>query len=116
MDTKTTKTVMNGPLGKQWLSSDHMNDVNKSMLDAGFDVSGFQETTLAPVLNKDAMWHIPDNGFESKKSPSVNIYYNSEKDWVTSFHYENGDIYLLDSNLGRQSKACISDSLKIQLA
>ena len=103
-------------LGKQWLTSDHMNIVNKLMLEASFAVNGFQETTLAPVLRKDGTWHIPENGFEAKQAPSVNIHYNSEKHWVTSFQFENGDIYLLDSNLGMKPEACLNDSLKVQLA
>ena len=68
------------------------------------------------MQNKDGMWCIPNNGFEFKKSPCVNIHYNSEMHWVTSFQYENGDVYLLDSNLEGQSKVCIYDSLNIQLA
>ena len=68
------------------------------------------------MLDKDGMWHITDNRFESKWSPSINIHYNSENHWVTSFQYKNGDIYLLDSNFGGQYKAHINDSLKIQLS
>ena len=78
LDTKTTTTVTNGILGKQWLSSDHMNEITKLMLEAGFCVYRFQEATLASMLNRDVMWCIPDYGFESKKSPSVNIHYNIE--------------------------------------
>ena len=110
------KTVTDGILGKEWLNSDHMSAVNKLMIEARYSVHGFQETTLAPVLKKDGTWHIPSNGFESKNSPSVNLHYNGNKHWVTSFEFENGDIYLLDSYLGTNMKDSLNDSLKIQLA
>ena len=77
-----------------------MSNVNKLMLDIGYSVNGFQDSLLAPVFQK-GRWHIPANGFSSKKSPSVNIHYNSQKHWVTSFQHEDGDIYLLDSDLGK---------------
>ena len=86
--------------GKQWLNSDHMSHVNKLMVDAGFSINGLQDTLLAPTLQKSGKWQIPANGFNSQKPPSVNIHYNSQKHWVTSFQYENGDIYLIDSNTG----------------
>ena len=67
-------------------------------------------------MQKDQTWFIPDNGLQSQAPPSVNINYNSQKHWVTSFQFENGDIYLLDSGLQRKTENCINDSLKIQLA
>ena len=85
LGNKATTTVTHGIFGKQWLSSDHMSEVNKLMLEAGFCGNRFQEKNTVPLLNKGGMWCIPDNGFESKKSPSVNIHYNSKKHRVTSF-------------------------------
>ena len=64
----------------------------------------------------DGMWYIPTKGFNSQRSPSTNIHYNSQKHWVTTIQYENGDIYLLDSDLGKNMDLCLNDSLKIQLA
>ena len=58
----------------------------------------------------------PTEGFNSQKSPSTNIHYNSQKHWVTTFQYENGNIYLLKSDLGKNIDLCLNDSLKIQLA
>ena len=46
----------------------------------------------------------------------MNIHYNSQKHWVTSFQYENGDIYLIDSSTGGSIENCLNDSLKIHLA
>ena len=46
----------------------------------------------------------------------MNLRYNGNKHWVTSFQFENGDIYLLDSYLGTNMKDSLNDSLKIQLA
>ena len=70
------------------------------MVNADYSVSGYQDTMLAPILQKNGTWHIPASGSNSQKPPSANIPYNSQKHWVTSFQYENGDIYLLDSSLG----------------
>ena len=103
-------------LGKHWLTSDHMTNVNNLMLHAGYSLSGFQGTMLAPVLKKDGMWHIPADGFKSQRSPSTNIHYNSQKHWVTSFQFEDGEIYLLDGDLTKDIDFCFNDSLKIQLA
>ena len=47
---------------------------------------------------------------------SFTVQSNNRNHWVTSFQYEHSDINHLDSNLGRQSKACINYSLKVQLA
>ena len=35
---------------------------------------------------------------------------------MTSFQHEDGDIYLLDSDLGKNIHKSLNDSLKIQLA
>ena len=115
-DVKQENSRRDSLLGKQWLTSDHMNNVNKLMQQAGYSVQGFQDTLLAPVLKKNGMWHIPTEGFNSQRSPSTNIHYNSQKHWVTTIQYENGDIYLLDSDLGKNMDLCLNDSLKIQLA
>ena len=71
---------------------------------------------LAPILQKNGTWHIPASGFNSQKLPSANIHYNSQKHWVTSFQYENGDINLPDSSPGENMENCLNNSLKIQLA
>ena len=70
------KSLQDGILGKQWLTSDHMKHVNK--IGAGYSLSGFQDTMLAPVLQKNGTWHIPAKGFRSQNSPSTNIHYNSK--------------------------------------
>ena len=116
IETNEMKFLKDWILGKQWLSSDHMGHVNKLILDAGYSLNGFQDTILAPVLQKDQTWFIPDNGLQSQAPPSVNVHYNSQKHWVTSFQFENGDICLLDSSLGRKIENYINDSLKVQLA
>ena len=112
----TLEKIQDGISGKQWLTSDHMGAVNHIMIDAHYLINGFQDTLLAPKLQKDGMWFIPSNGFQSQASPSVNIHHNSQKHWVTSFQLENGDIHLLDSSVGKQLESCINGSLKIQLA
>ena len=101
-DVKEENTGRDSILRKQWLTSDHMNNVNKLMQQAGYSINGFQDILLAPVLKKNGMWHIPAEGFNSQRSPSTNIHYNSQKHWVTTIQYENGDIYLLDSDLGKK--------------
>ena len=90
-------------LGKQWLNSDHMSSVNILLQQAGYSVNGFQDTMLAPVLKKNGTWQTPAEGFKSQISPSTNIYYNSKNHWVTSFQFEGGDVYLLDSDLGKKT-------------
>ena len=74
------------------------------------------DSIIGPVLKKNGMWYIPTKGFNSQRSPSTNIHYNSQKHWVTTFQYENGDIYLLDSDLGKKMDLCLNDSWTIQLA
>ena len=59
------KYIENSIVGKEWLTSDHMSNVDKLMLDAGYSVNGFQDSLLAPVFQK-GRWHIPANGFSSK--------------------------------------------------
>ena len=86
------------------------------MLNAKYTVSGFQDTMLAPILQKNGRWHIPGDGFTCQKPPSANIHYNSQQHLVISFQFENGDIYLLDSSLDQKMESCLNDSLKIQLA
>ena len=86
------------------------------MQQADYSVNGFQGTLLAPVLKKNGMWHIPAEGFNSQRSPSTNIHYNSQKHWATTIQYKNGDIYLLNSDLGKNMDLFLDDSLKIQLA
>ena len=71
------KSLQDGILGKQWLNSDHMNHVNKLMIEAGYSLSGFWDTMLAPVLQKNGTWHIPAKDFRCQNSPSTNIYYNN---------------------------------------
>ena len=93
-----------------------MDHVNKLMIEADYSLSGFQDTMLAPVLKKNGTWHIPAKGFRSQNSPSTNIHYNSKNHWVASFQFESGEIYLLDSALGKNMTMCLNDSLKIQLA
>ena len=56
---------------------------------------------LVPVLQKNGTWHIPAKGFRNQNSPSTNICYNSKNHWVASFQFESGEIYLLDSALGK---------------
>ena len=46
----------------------------------------------------------------------MNLHYNGNKHWVTSFQFENGDIYLLVSYLGTNMKDSLNDSLKIHPA
>ena len=106
--------LTNGILGMQWLTSDHMSNVNKLMIKDEYSLHGFQDTLLAPVKKKNGTWHIPASGFKNQKQPSANIHYNGQKHRVTSFQFEDGDIFLLDSDLGK--KICLTDSLKIQLA
>ena len=55
---------------KQWLNSDHMSHVNKLVVDAGFPISGLQDTLLAPTLQKSGKWQIQANGF---KQPETTI-------------------------------------------
>ena len=110
------KNLTDDILGKHWLTSDHMTNINNLMLHAGYSLSGFQDTMLAPVLKKDGAWHIPADGFKSQRSPSTNIHYNSQKHWVTSFQSEDGEFYLLDSDLMKDIDLCFNDSSKIQLA
>ena len=43
-DVKQENTGRDSILGKQWLTSDHMNNVNKLMQQAGYSVNGFQDT------------------------------------------------------------------------
>ena len=100
---KQQKNLTADILGKHWLTSDHMTNVNNVMLYAGYSLSGFQDTMLAPVPKKDGIWHIPADGFKSQRSPSTNIHYNSQKQWVTSFQFEDGEIYLLDSDLTKDT-------------
>ena len=38
------------------------------MLDAGYSVSGFQDTVLAPALQKNGTWHIPANQFQQSET------------------------------------------------
>ena len=105
--------LTNGTLVTQWLISDHMSNVNKLMTKSGYSLHGFQETLLAPI-KKNGTWHIPANGFKNQKPPSVNIHYNGQKHWATSFQFEDGDVFLLDNDVGK--RICFNDSLKIQLA
>ena len=49
------------------------------------------------------------------KSNHLLIYIIMAKNWMTSFQYEDGDIYLSDSNLGKRIDKCLNDSLKLQL-
>ena len=112
IDTSGCQTLKNALLGNQWLNSDQMYNVNKLMLDAKYTVNGFQDTMLAPILQKNGRWHIAGDGFTCQKPPSANIHYNSQQHWVTSFQFENGDIYLLDSSLGQKMESCLNDSLK----
>ena len=93
-----------------------MNHVNKLMVEAGYSLSGFQDTMVAQVLEKKGTWHIPAKGFRSQNSPPTNIHYNSKNHWVASFQFESGEIYLLDSALGKNMTMCLKTSLKIQLA
>ena len=72
------------------------------LLQAGYSVNGFQDTMLAPVLKKNDMWHIPAEGFKNQTSPSTNIQYNKNNQWVPYFHNEDGDVYLIDSDLDKQ--------------
>ena len=82
-----------------------------------FAVNSFQETTLAPISQKDNTLRYPANGFEGRTSPTVNIHHNNRGHWVCSFLFENDDsLYLLDSNLGRNVEKCLTDSLKNQLS
>ena len=105
--------LTNGILATQWLTSDHMSNVNKLMTKDGYSLNGFQDTLLAPI-KKNGTWHIPANGFKNQKPSSANIHYNGQKQWVTSFQFEDGDVFLLDSDA--EKKICLNDSLKIQLA
>ena len=115
IDTSGCQALKNALLGN-WLNSDQMYNVNKLMLNANYTFNGFQDTMLAPILQKNGRWHIPGDGFTCQKPPPANIHYNSQQHWVTYFQFENGDIYLLDSSLGQKMESCLNDSLKIQLA
>ena len=64
-----------------------------------YSLHGFQDTLLAPI-KKNGTWHIPANGFKNQKPPSANIHYNGQKHWVTSFQFEDSDVFLLDSDAG----------------
>ena len=48
------------------------------MLDSDFSVSGFQETPLVPILQNKGSWLIPEDGFESRTTPTVNIYHTGQ--------------------------------------
>ena len=48
------------------------------MLDSEFSVSGFQEPTLGPILQNKGSWLIPEDGFESRTSPRVNIHHTGQ--------------------------------------
>ena len=89
-------------LGKQWLTSNHISSVNKLIVDVGNSLNVFQDTLLVPVLEKKGTWHIPANGFRGQKLSSTNIHYNGQNHWVTSFQYKDGNIYLLNNNLGKR--------------
>ena len=115
--THLTKKEKYSLLGKSWLTSKHISVINKMMIPSDFAVSGFKETTLVPILEKDNTWRYPANGFEGRISPTVNIYHNNVNHWVYSFQFENDySLYVLDSNLGRIVEKCLKDSLKIQLS
>ena len=59
---------------------------------------------LEPILQKDNVWHIPNNGFQSTTSPAVNIHHTGQRHWVMSFQYESDeDVYLLESDIGIKS-------------
>ena len=62
-----TKHLTNGILGMQWLTSDHMSNVNKLMIKDEYSLHGFQDTLLAPVKKKNGTWHIPASGFKNQK-------------------------------------------------
>ena len=115
-DTSGCQALEYAVLGNQWLNSDQMYSINMLILDARYNVNGFQDTMLAPILQKNGKWHIPGDGFTSQKSPSANIHYNSQQHWIIFFQFENGDISLLDSSLSQKMQYCLNDSFKIQLA
>ena len=115
-DTSGCQALKNAILGKQWLNSAQMYNANMLILDARYNVNGFQDTMLAPILQKNGQWHIPVDGLISQKAPSANIHYNCQQHRLTSFQFENGDIYLLDRSLSQKKQYCLNDSLKIQLS
>ena len=49
-DTSGCQALENAILGKQWLNSDQMYNVNKLFLHARYNVNGFHETMLTPIL------------------------------------------------------------------
>ena len=53
IDTSGHQTLENAILGKQWLNSDQMYNVNKLILDARYNINGLQDTMLAPILQKE---------------------------------------------------------------
>ena len=51
-NTSGCQALENAILGKQWLNSGPMYNVNKLILDARYNVNGFQDTILAPILQR----------------------------------------------------------------
>ena len=74
-----------------------MSTVNILLQQAGYSVK------VCSCVKKE--WHMAytAEGFKSQISPSKNIHYNSKNHWVTSFQFEDGDVYLLDSDLGKNN-------------
>ena len=93
-----------------------MGVVKDLMLSTNFSVNGFQDTLLAPTLNAEGTWNLTSNVFKGQKALSINIHHTGQ-DWCVSFQYETDDsVYVLDSNLDKKAKNCLTDSLQIQLA
>ena len=102
--------IING----SWLSDSHMRAVNEIARSQFPQINGFQDTVRIAMQNKSGKWEIPTEHLLPVTPPSVQIHYNGNSHWVTSFQFKDDDrVFLVDTLFAGQDPTM---SLKIQLA
>ena len=102
--------IING----SWLSDSHMRAANEIARSQFPQINGFQDTVRIAMQNKSGKWEIPAEHLVPVTPPSVQIHYNGNSHWVTSFQFKDDDrVFLVDTLFAGQD---LTMSLKIQLA
>ena len=96
--------------GKQWLTSEIIEEVHDILSKQLTPISGFQTLYNAPAYNTTLKKWVSNNSFTEKQGSAVQIHHTGNHHWVTSLLTHTNALFLLDSMYDT-----LTTSLEIQL-
>jgi hypothetical protein len=97
-------------VGKQWLTSEIIEEVHGIFSKQFTLISGFKTPCNAPAYDTTLQKWVSNNSFTEKQGPAVQIHHTGNHHWVTSILTHTHELFRLDSMYDK-----LTTSLEIQL-